>query len=209
MRPHSPPALAQFLLSLSAAPDCRDDLVGDMQERFGLVGGPASARQLWYWRELALALPHLMLMRLRRALDHFTTVDACISIAALMIVYFDETILVQKYAWPLTIQLLRYSPLTVMATCMASYILLHIAVACSFMGILRLLSRFDACGRFWSAWTPFMVTAATSLPAFYFMAIPGDHGGMVFRLAQLGCVFTFVGGTAFVLARRKRPLLPA
>lgn len=109
---NKPPKVCEFLLTLISPRSIREDLLGDLEERFHQhthLGHSYAAMK--YWLEAMRLLPFIAGAQMQSPAERHTGIRVAAIVMSLLFVVFWEGVVVQNNAWPLTASLLDTAPI--------------------------------------------------------------------------------------------------
>jgi hypothetical protein len=131
-----PPIFAQRLISFAAGPAYEEEIAGDLHEQYWMRADSGVTLSVWYWQQVLLSLPSLVAMRVRSMSRREAVFETLFLTFALALIWFWETMVAQKIAWPMVKPMVGYVGLSAMTMCMTMYVILYgFAVALLVIGI--------------------------------------------------------------------------
>jgi hypothetical protein len=191
--PAHPPALAQTLVCFVAGPDVEEEITGDLFEQFQHRRESGVPRAMWYWQQVLLSLPALVRMRLQNMTRQNAYLKSAFVMLGLMLIWFWETNVAQRFSWPLASNIVDYTSLSAMLICKAMYIFLYgivLLLVCTGVSLFRLAA--GKTQHFLQLHCLFVGIVATT-PAILYLIQPNPLGdGTYFRLAQIATIWGLV-----------------
>lgn len=189
------PKLAESVLAFFAGPGLEDEMLGDLQERYGDQNRP----YLWYWTQVLRSIPALLQMNLRNMSNESWIAKSIFMLFGLTLIWFWEVNVAQKLSWPTAKAILAYSPLTATQTCKAIYIIFYsLALAVCLLGLSgwQMARRKNRHFRYVHI---LLLTLTASVPIVYYCINPGPYDGTLnFRVFQITLVWSLMV-CAFIL----------
>jgi hypothetical protein len=191
--PAHPPELAQMLVCFAAGPAFEEEIVGDLFEQFQHRRESRVPRALWYWQQVLLSLPALVRMRLQNMTRQDAFFETAFVMLGLVLIWFWETKVAQKFSWPLASNIVDHTSLSAMLMCKAMYIGLYgIALFLAFAGVSLFRLVAGKTQHFMQLHYLFLGIVATT-PAILYLIQPNPLGdGTYFRLAQIATIWGLV-----------------
>lgn len=181
-----PPLFAQSLIRLFAGPDMEDSILGDLEEQFSGKQSPKT----WYWLQTIFSIPSLCIMNIHRLGQRRLLQEVLYFFIALILIWAWEFYIARQSSWPLTKQLLAYSPLDTGNTCRAIYIILYAGFTACFLAGVSCIGRHFGKGQHFQTVHMILFTLTASLPILYLCIFPlVTDGSYLFRVSQLGAVW--------------------
>lgn len=182
MTAQEPSAAADRLIAFLVGPDWEDAVIGDLREQHANTNG----NQCSYWLSALRSLPGAFRLAVSSWNPPRILFEIGLICALGLAFWVWELQVAQRFAWPLTAEILAISPASVSITCKSVYVGLFAAgTAFAILAVRSSTYAFRPSQRTQTLRTLTLLMASASVVAVYLIEPGPNDGDPAFRFAQL------------------------